>query len=491
MSRDQIRTVIRTFKEKLFTEIFPGRTEVPKTLIFAKGDSHADDIVQVVREEFGKGNEFAVKITYRTTGAKPEDLLASFRNSYNPRIVVTVDMIATGTDVKPLECVFFMRGVKSRTFFEQMKGRGVRIINPEDLKGVTPDASSKTHFVIVDAVGVTETPLSDTQPLDRKKTVGFDKLLNQVSFGNRDPDVISSIAGRLARLNRQVTKEDRAELEEAAGVELEQLVHSIVDALDPDEQYLEAQKATGKEDPTSEEVVAATMSMLDAAVQPISTNPEFRQKLVDVRRSYEQIIDTTSIDEVLHAGHSKDATERAKQLVSSFEEYIEENKDEITALQVLYNIPYREKPTFAEIKELAAAIERPPRSWTPEKLWAAYQVLEKDRVHGSGGRVLTDLVSLVRFALEQDDELIPYPEAVEERFEGWLLTQQQAGREFTPEQYKWLGMIKDHVATSLKMSTDDFDYVPFNDQGGLGKAWDLFGDDLGGILEELNEVLVA
>jgi len=491
VSQDQIRTVIRTFRDKLFTEIFPGRTEVPKTLIFAKDDSHADDIVQVVREEFGKGNEFAVKITYRTYGAKPEDLLASFRNSYNPRIVVTVDMIATGTDVRPLECVFFMRSVRSRTFFEQMKGRGVRIINPDDLKGVTPDADHKTHFVIVDAVGVTETELSDTQPLDRKKTVGFDKLLNQVSFGNRDPDVISSIAGRLARLNKQITKADRAELQESAGIDLEQLVGSLVAALDPDEQYVEAQKQSGKEDPDAGEVAAATKVLLDAALTPITTNPEFRTKLVDVRRSYEQTIDTTSIDEVIQAGHSKDATERARHLVDSFEEFIEENKDEITALQVLYNIPYREKPTFDQVKELAAAIERPPRSWTPERLWEAYQVLEKERVHGSGSRVLTDLVSLVRFALEQDDELIPYPEAVEERFEGWLLNQQQAGREFTPEQYKWLGMIKDHVATSLKMSTDDFDYVPFSEQGGLGKAWDLFGDELGGILDELNEALVA
>ena len=154
---DQIRTVIRTFKDRLFTEIFPGRTEVPKTLIFAKDDSHAEDIVEIVREEFGKGNDFAAKITYRTTGKKPEDLLAEFRNSYNPRIAVTVDMIATGTDVKPLECVFFMRGVKSRTYFEQMKGRGVRVINPTDLQQVTPDARIKDHFVIVDAVGVTET----------------------------------------------------------------------------------------------------------------------------------------------------------------------------------------------------------------------------------------------------------------------------------------------------------------------------------------------
>ena len=153
VARDQIRTVIQTFRDKVTTEIFPGRKEVPKTIIFAKDDSHADDIVDIMREEFAKGKDFCQKITYRTTGAKPEDLITQFRNSFNPRIVVTVDMIATGTDIKPVEVVFFMRNVRSRNFFEQMKGRGVRTISPTEFNSVTPDADVKDRFVIVDAVG--------------------------------------------------------------------------------------------------------------------------------------------------------------------------------------------------------------------------------------------------------------------------------------------------------------------------------------------------
>ena len=196
---DQIRTIIRTYRDKLFTEIFPGREEVPKTLIFAKDDSHADDIVQVVREEFARGNEFCQKITYRTTGKKPEDLLQEFRVSYFPRIVVTVNMIATGTDVKPLEVVFFMREVKSPMYFEQMKGRGVRVMSPTDFQAVTPDAKSKTHFVIVDAVGVCETAKTETRPLERKRTVSLEKLLETVALGGTDEDVISTLAGRLGR----------------------------------------------------------------------------------------------------------------------------------------------------------------------------------------------------------------------------------------------------------------------------------------------------
>ena len=156
VTMDQIRLVVRTFKERLFTEIFPGRTEVPKTLVFAKTDLHADDIVKVIREEFGRGNDFCQKITSKTTGKKPDDLLNEFRNSYNPRIAVTVDMIATGTDVKPLECLLFMRNINSASYFEQMKGRGCRVIKSDDLQSVTPDAKQKTHFVIVDAVGVCE-----------------------------------------------------------------------------------------------------------------------------------------------------------------------------------------------------------------------------------------------------------------------------------------------------------------------------------------------
>lgn len=167
---DQIRLVVKTFKDRL-PEIFPGRTEVPKTLIFAKTDLHAEDIVKQVREEFGKGNDFCQKITSKTTGKKPEDLLADFRNSYFPRVAVTVDMIATGTDVRPLECLVFLRNVKSLAYFEQMKGRGCRVIDPDSLRSVTPDAVAKTHFVIVDAVGVCEDDKQATKPLDRKPYV--------------------------------------------------------------------------------------------------------------------------------------------------------------------------------------------------------------------------------------------------------------------------------------------------------------------------------
>ena len=155
--------MLETFRDRLFTEIFPGRTYVPKTLIFAVDDNHAEEIVQMVRTVFGKGNDFCQKITYKVADA--DALISAFRNSPDLRIAVTVNMIATGTDIRPLECVFFLNEVKSWALFEQMKGRGARTIDPAELKQVTPDVDAKTRFVIVDAVGVTDSPRVDATPL--------------------------------------------------------------------------------------------------------------------------------------------------------------------------------------------------------------------------------------------------------------------------------------------------------------------------------------
>ena len=189
VATDQIRTVIQTFEKKLFTELFPNRRIVPKTLIFAKDDSHAEDIVRIVREVFGKGDEFCQKITYQSD--RPEELIRTFRTQLNPRIAVSVDMISTGTDIKPLECLIFMRAVRSSGYFEQMKGRGVRVIGPDDLQSVTGDATAKTHFILVDAVGVCDSLKTDSQSLpgdppttddsDDSSTKNRDQLIDDIS----------------------------------------------------------------------------------------------------------------------------------------------------------------------------------------------------------------------------------------------------------------------------------------------------------------------
>jgi type I restriction enzyme R subunit len=491
VATDQIRTVIRHYNDVYGTELFPGRTTVPKTLIFAKDDSHADDIVRIVREEFGKGNDFCVKITYKTTGKDPEELLAQFRTSTLPRIAVTVEKIATGTDVKPLECLIFMRMVRSRLLFEQMVGRGVRVVSDADLQGVSPGAVTKTHFVIVDAVGVTELDMGEAQPLERCKTTSLKALFEKVALGNRSPDVVSSIASRLDRLDRQLTPADRAELKELAGDrDLGSIAHDLVRAVDIDAAYAEAEQEAGGP-PTDEQVAEARTARMEAACKPLAANPKLRTRILEVRTSYRQVIDNVSKDTVVEAGFSTAGAARARQTITDWQAFIEENKEELDALQILYSKPVGKRLTFAEIRELANAIGRPPHRWTPESIWDAYEVLEKSRVRGQGGRVLTDLVSLVRFTIHDTDELVPWSDTIDARYEEWLTGQAAAGVDFTDQQVQWLRLIKDQIAGSLTVSFEDLMDAPFSQHGGLAKARQVFGDELDAVLEDLTAVLVS
>jgi type I restriction enzyme R subunit len=481
---DQIRTVIRTFKERLFTEIFPNRTDVPKTLIFAKDDSHAEDIVRIIREEFGKGNEFCKKITYRTTGEKTQDLIASFRNSYYPRIAVTVDMISTGTDIKPLECLIFMRDVKSRIYFEQMKGRGTRTINPTDFQAVTPGADVKEQFIIVDAVGVCESDKTDSRPLERKRSVPFHQLLQNIATDVRDEDTLMSLAGRLAKLEKKLNDDERSELKNVAGGKsIEQVTRDLLDAINPDIQIEQAVKQFQTENPTEAQQEQAKEVLINQACEPFD-NPQFRNLLREIKTKNEQIVDTVSQDVVLFAGFDTAARDKAKATVESFREFVEANQDEITALQILYNQPYGQRRlTYEQIKQLANALERPPRSLTPEKLWQAYSQLETDKVRGAGvQKLLTDIISLVRFAMGETETLEPFAVTVEEKFQQWLM-----GKTFSSEQVCWLEKIKEHIITSVRIDVEDLQEMPQE----AFKGYQLFGNGLMDILDELNEVLAA
>ena len=459
---DQIRTVVREFRDTLFTHIFPGRTEVPKTLIFARDDSHADDIVQIVREEFGKGNEFCQKITYRTgkvrvsrqvtredgteetvtewvgtggAGEKSDGILALFRTAYNPRIVVTVDMIATGTDVRPLEILFFLRDVRSLNYFEQMKGRGVRIISPDDLRGVTPDATAKDRFVIVDAVGVTDHPLIESRPLERHPAVSLEKLLEAVALGSTDADLVSSLASRLARLDRRMSHAETQAVRGAAhGVELTAIIHGLVDAVDPDRHEDAARQATSLETPPPEAIAAAARKLISDATKPIRGNPALRQTIAAVQKSHEQVIDIVSQDEVTFSGFSQDAKDKAGALTREFEQYLAAHKEDIEALRILYNRPYRARLTYKGVCDLAEAIRKPHPAWTTETLWRAYETLDRGHVHASKERILTNIVSLVRFAIGKEGQLEPFPESVRQRFENWIVEQQANGANFSDDQ---------------------------------------------------------
>ncbi len=502
----QIRTVLQAFKDALFTELFPGRTLVPKTLIFAKDDSHAEDIVHICREVFGKGNDFAKKITYKTYNAetkryeKSETLIQEFRTSPQLRIAVTVDMIATGTDIKPLECLLFLRDVRSRVYFEQMKGRGTRVLTPTDLQAVSgADARAKTHFVIVDAVGVCESDKTDSRPLEKQPTVKFDKLLLGVALGKRDEDTLTTLAGRLARLDRELDSAQRRQITEMAGGKtIAQMSATLLRAIDPN---AIAERAMGNPGASPAEVApekfeAAKKELVHEACAPFD-QPALRDTLVKLKQQNEQTIDNVTADVVTHQGFDAVAKDKAANLLKSFRDYIEQHQAEITALQILYSRPYKQRLTEPMLKELEKKLRDNHAAWTEDRLWDAYAVTVPGKVKGrsQAGR-FADLVALVRFTLEKQPVLAPFADSVQERFNEWLMDKAKAdmvaGRKsFTPEQIIWLNLIREHIATAISIDPEDLELSPFNQRGGLGKAHQLFGDELNHILDELNRELVA
>jgi type I restriction enzyme, R subunit len=488
----QIRNIIRAFKEKL-PEIFPQRTEVPKTLIFAKNDSHADDIIQIVREEFGEGNAFCKKVTYKSV-EDPKSVLAQFRNDYYPRVAVTVDMIATGTDVKPLECLIFMRNVQSRNYFEQMKGRGTRTLEHDDLRKVTPSAlSAKTHFVIVDAIGVTKTIKTDCRPLERQRGVPLKDLMMGIMMGARDEDAFTSLAGRLMRLDRQITPVERERVTELTkGVTVAEMARSLLAVYDldrlVDRARLDNQLANA--DLPTDGQLEVTGRVLAQEAAAVFTG-DLINYLDNVRKLHEQVIDTVNLDRVEFAGWDVQAQEQATALVADFTAYLAANRDEIGALRVFYNQPFQRRVvTFQMVKELLDIIKRDKPQLAPLRVWQAYEQLEQVNSRSPLSE-LTALVALIRRVVGVDEVLTSYEATVNRNFQDWVFGKQAGALKFTEEQMEWLRLIKEHVMSSFCLEQGDLDFAPFDAKGGVGKMYQLFGDEMDGIIQEINEGLAA
>ena len=506
-----IRTIIKAIKENI-PAMFPDRFtflssegeepseavfEIPKTLIFAKSDSHAEDIIEIVREEFAEGNKFCKKITYKSE-EDPKTVLSQFRNDYYPRIAVTVDMIATGTDIRPLEVLVFMRDVKSRSYYEQMKGRGTRTCSLEDLRAKgTPSAKfTKDHFVIIDAIGVESSQKTDSRPLERKPGMSLKDLLQNVAMGNTQEEILSSLANRLIRLDKQINEKEKADFsEEAKGHSINHVVKKLLNAHDPDTlQQIETRvngELSGQPPATIEAAIEKEKQQLIEEATDVFHNPDLRNFIIDVRKKYDQIIDGINIDEVSNIGWVKDRDAAAELTISNFTNWIESNKEEITALQIFYDQPYRRRElTFQMIRELAERIKADQPALAPMHVWRAYEQLGEAKV--SPKNELTALVSLVRRVCEIDPSLTNYDKTVDKNFKEWVF-KKQAGTptKFTEDQMHWLRMIKEYVAISFHLEKEDFELDPFNKEGGLGKMWQLFGDKTEEIIGELNEVLAA
>ena len=530
---NQIRTIIKTFKEHL-PEMFPdrfstdssipsgvdsripsgvevkGEFEVPKTLIFAKTDSHANDIIDIVREEFGEENRFCKKITYNTAkdrtdkddyvlekGEDPKNTLSAFRNDYYPRIAVTVDMIATGTDVKPLEILLFMRDVKSRNYFEQMKGRGTRTITLDKLRLVSKTARyTKDHFVIVDAIGVCKSLKTDSRPLEKKPGAPLKDLLQAVAVGVREEELFTTLAGRLTRLDKQITEKERRKFtEKADGKSISQVVKELLNAFNPDViEEIETtvrHKFAGHAPYETETAIRKETEKLQHEAARVFTG-ELNDFIENVRKAHEQKIDLLNPDEVINVGWDKDNKDKAAEVVRDFEDWMEQHKDELTALQIFYNQPYRRRElTYTLIKEVLEKLQQDKPSLAPLNVWRAYDAIDSV-TNGSPLNELTALVSLIRRITGLDNILTPYNKTVDKNFQDWVWKKHSgAGDKFSEEQMEWLRMIKEHIINSFHIEKDDFDYNPFNAMGGLGKMWKLFGSKTEEIINELNEELVA
>ncbi len=486
-SKSQIRLILETFRDRLFTDIFPGRSVVPKTLIFTKDDNHAEEVVNTARRVFGKGNDFAAKITY--TAKDPKDLLQKFRNSPTLRIAVTVDMIATGTDVRPIECVFFMRDVKSRTYFEQMKGRGARTINDADFQTITPDAKFKERFVIVDAVGVTEHPFVDAAPLERAKSLTLKQLLERAATFTITADETATLASRLSRLERELTKEEHSELTDLAGTPITAITKGLMTVTDPDIITNLEKNAPTKADGTPD-VAKAVREHINTVVTPIAGNAPLRTRLLEIRASKDRVIDEVSVDILLNAEGVIDY-DKCREVITSWKGFLEDNKDEITLIQILYSQDNNAQITFKELRELSERIAAPPRSWTIDLIWNAYQALDTDNVQRADRHTATDLITLIRYTLEHDHELVPYATTVEDRYTNWLAQQHQNGVTFTETQRWWLDRIKDTIIQTTHITIEDLDLAPFTERGGIDGAGRDLGPEAQTLIDDLNTTLAA
>jgi len=503
-----IRNILREYKRVLKEEFFPERGaeyEVPKTLIFAKTDSHAEDIVHIVREEFGEDNNFCKKITYNVKNEDPESILQQFRTAYNPRIAVTVDMIATGTDVKPIEVLIFMRDVRSRNYFQQMIGRGTRSLSKEKLLDVTPSAKlNKERFYIIDAVGVFKSVKVDYPVVDKKPTIPLKDLMKMAAL-QPDEETLTSLSARLTRIDKQISETDREKFKEiTGGKSITEVAVGLANAYDADFIDKEAKKKFNlaeEVEPTEEQIHAVTQPCIHAAIKPFD-DPKLREFVETVRQKIYQIIDTVNIDRVIHSGFNSQSKENAEKIIDDFRKFIEENKDEIIALKIYYNLRNRRNmnnmnminhvPTYSMIKNLRDALSDSAYHLSVEQIWNAYERIEPKRVkHRTTIGMLTDIISLIRFELGIDTLLEPYGEIVNRNFKEWVFRRNAGHVQFTEEQMQWLRMIKDHIISSVRIDKDDFERTPFDGEGGLGKMFSLFGAEYKGLIEELNKELVV
>lgn len=505
VNKSQIRTIITAFRDNWQKwEYFKMRKELPKTLIFAKDDSHADDIVTILREVFGKGNDFCKKITYKSD-TEDKGLLYSFRNEYYPRVAVTVNKIATGTDVKAIEILLFMRDIRSENYYEQMLGRARRTMSEEELKQCTPDAiSKKLGYVIVDAVGVTKSEKTKGNRKcggESKPYVSFKKLLNGIAMGDISDETLTTAGTRLEHLNNVMSEKERNDFKKLTdGKELKQVASELKHVYNEDEIQADIQTAFSDFEKLSEdEQIKIRKDIIKnrakSATKPIC-DLKVRTFLFNISNTNDQTIDP-AIDKILSQGFEDDIEKNKEKIRNTFKEFLVKYRDEITALQIIYNQDYRNRHLTEQlIKELYEKMISYSSSLNDKMLFYAYNEHVKKN---STLSQLIDIVQIIKFEWNQIPEIYPFADLVRKNYKEWIFERNQnkqgtrgAGNTpFTAEQMQWLELIKEYIAINASIIPQAFRFGKFLEMGGGVKYAQVFGSEAKQILNELNSRLVA
>ena len=434
----QIKLILTTYRDVVYTELFndpqrePNMEYLPKTLIFALNEAHATNIVQIAKEVFGRDDDrFVQKITY--SAGDSNELIRQFRNDKDFRIAVTCTLVATGTDVKPLEVVMFMRDVESEPLYIQMKGRGVRTIGDEQLRNVTPNAFSKDCFYLVDAVGVTEheksTPSATDEPTT--KTITLKELLERISHGYIPDEYLKRLAATLARIYNKADNSQRGEFARLAHEDMKVLSARIYDALeksilppfvDTNEPNLERK----------------------GLVSPLANHADARKYLLILAAGFVNTL-MPGEDTLISKGFS---VEEAKSTTEAFETFCKEHADEIEALRIIYNNE-GEAITYSMLKDLENKLKLANNHFTSKQLWNSYAIVNPKTVRRSTTKeesdALTNIIQLVRFAFHQIERLDSVVTTAKQYFNLWM---GQTQREITDKQREVISRIVDYIASN-------------------------------------------
>ena len=434
----QIKLILETYRDAVYTELFtdpqrePNMDYLPKTLIFALNENHATNIVQIAKEVFGHNdNCFVQKITY--SAGDSNELIRQFRNDKDFRIAVTCTLVATGTDIKPLEVVMFMRDVASEPLYIQMKGRGVRTIGDEQLRNVTPNAYSKDCFFLVDAVGVTEHEKSITSPSDSATTklISLKELLEKITHGNVSDDYLRLLASRLSRISHKCEEKDREKFISLAHISMMDIASNIFDALEQGSlpEYVNVNESN---------------TIRKALVHNIANEPDAREFLLILNAGFIETL-MPGEDMLISKGFSQ---EEAQATTSAFEAYCEEHKDDIEALRIIYN-NQGEPLTYAILKDLENKLKFANSKFNTSLLWNSYAIINPPMVKHSSTKeekeALTNIIQLVRYAFHQIGRLESLYPSANQRFNLWCGQNQ---RPLTEEQIGVMQQVFSYIASN-------------------------------------------